>query len=208
MSDRETVFDALSEGHLNLLARRLGPFSRRSILDVGCGDGAWVQSLHRRGANVKGLDDAGKLSPHAELIHCGSPAASIPFAAHTFALVLLRGTGLFSSRTEGPEITIALANLLSCLKPRGRLVVPCLAADDEIIALWQQRLNPFPVQFRTRQLSGGLKAVLTFAKLFGRDYRVTTIEFSLGRKPISRLEWHRLAREAVMSRMQQPPAAA
>lgn len=208
MLDRESVFDVLTPGHVDLLARRMGAFSGRSILDVGCGDGSDVLRLHKRGASIKGLEDLHKSSPDCERIHCGSPAAEIPFAVHAFDVVLLRGTQLFSSMQEGPELTIALANLLSCLKPRGRLVIPYRHVDERILACWREQLAPFSVSPRVRPLTGGLWAMLTLAKLRGKDFRMTAIEFPLGRKPVSRLEWHRLARESVMSRLRNPPAAA
>ena len=208
MSDRKIIFPELKQGHINLLARRYGAFTRRSILDVGCGDGVWVQQLRRRGALISGLDDQQQGSDQEGVIHRGSPAASIPFAAQSCDVVLIRGTALFRHPEGNPEITIALANLLSCLKPKGRLVIPVSGPEDPATDLWKRRLDPFPVRDRMKTWSGGLIAWLTLASLFGRDHRVTVQEFVIGRKPISRLEWHRLARKAVLSAMQSPPAAA
>ncbi len=42
--------------HMRVVASRLGRLECRSILDVACGSGEWLQELHKRGANVSGID--------------------------------------------------------------------------------------------------------------------------------------------------------
>ena len=204
MSAQSAVVSDLTFEQLNLIARRYGAFSGKPLLDVGCGDGRLTQMLHQRGARIQGLHDRG-YTESSPIVSLGSPAASIPFPAQSFRTVLVRGCQTFLPGADHAETTIALANLLSCLNVRGLLVIP-VADPEACLPHWVRRLEPFPLTVRTRKLSGGLRSILTLARLFGRDARVSVIEFRLDARPMSRLEWHRSAREAVLGR-QQPTAA-
>ncbi|WP_437204160.1 methyltransferase domain-containing protein [Planctomicrobium sp. SH664] len=198
----------LSAGQLQFLARKYGAAAGRLFVDVGCGDGSGLLALKQRGMNVLGMDEKQNgAQAGSDLISLGSPAASIPWGAHSVDTILFRGTSSYSAGPFSPERMIALANLGSSLKARGALVIPLAAVNDPSAAEWQSQLQTFPGEFRVRTVSTGLLEKITLAFLFRGLHSVAVAEFRVGRSPVSRLEWHRLAREAVMQRMQ-PPAAA
>lgn len=198
---------ALSNKELDLIARRLGGFSGLAFVDVGCGAGQWVRQQHARGRRISGMEDrAVPDASAAGIIASGSPAAAIPWPAHSLDVILFRGTSAFTAAAFSPERMIAFANLASSLKANGRLIIP-LKQDIAEGAYWQQQLQIFPGDFRIRTLTSGLRGLLTFQFLFGGMARIDVAEFRVKRKTTSRLEWHRLAREAVLSRAT-PPAAA
>lgn len=207
MPDRSAVAHLdLTKKQYFFLARKLGCFSNRPLLDVG-GDGLWISELVRRGAKLHGIiDQSAENLP--ETVSVGSPAGSIKPAAHSMHRVLVRDLEVFQENRVGPETTIALANLLSCLKPRGRMIIPVASIDDEEFVLWKERLAGFPGKLNQRILKTGLGDYLSLAFLLRGIHQISVLEFILNRKPVSRLEWHRLAREAVMQRMQRSPAAA
>lgn len=209
MPEGEGIFpSSLSDRQLDRIARSCGGGTGKRILDVGCGEARWVARRLHRGQPASGLEDRHPANQErAEGIHIGSPAASIPFPSHSCHMVLLRGTALFSRTEDGPEVTIALANLLSCLKPKGRLVIPLGNDVRNVVALWTERLHPFPVRTRQREISSGWVEKLTLVHLIFSAPPVSVLEYRIGRKPISRLEWHRLAREAVLERARPSEAA-
>ena len=83
--------------HLRRLAMRFEPWQGKSILDVGCGTGAWLKTVAERGAMPTGIDisqvalDACRRAlPHAEL-HCGR-AEKLPFGDHQFDFISCLGS--------------------------------------------------------------------------------------------------------------------
>jgi len=202
----------LSLGQWTLIARKLGAFSGKPVADVGCGDGQWVTSANARGATLLGMEEKLAASgPSHEKITVGSPSAAVPWESHSLDAILLRGTSLMQSPRYSPELMIGLANLGSSLKANGRLVIPLLSSNpqeiDAELTRWKSQLSIFPGTFRTRQLSTGMMGYLTLAFLFGKTAQVNVIEFHVSRKVVSRLEWHKLARTAVMSHMNNPAVA-
>lgn len=199
---------ALSVGQLHLIARKYGVLSGRSLADVGCGDGGWVRKLRQRGCKITGMEEpALSIGVGDDAVTIGSPAATVPWGSHTLDSVLLRGTRARDVEQASPEGMIALANLGSSLKPKGRLLIPVAEAGAAEIQFWQDQFRAFPGTVRVRTITSGLRAYLTLGFLFGFNYRVVLVEYRAPRRQISRLEWHRLARAAFLSRMQ-PPAAA
>ena len=188
------------------LTRKLGCFSKRPVLDLGA-NGTWATDVARRGGTIQAIvDDAADAPP--EGITVGSPTGSIPQPVHSIHRILIRDLSLFESDEVTPETSIAIANLLSCLKPRGRMVIPVAELEGSEQQLWTERLHGFPGRLTTRVYKTGLIDTLSLMFLFRGKHEIPVIEFTVERKPISRLEWHRLAREAVMQRMQKSPAAA
>lgn len=197
----------LSQGQLNLIARKMGVFSGKTFVDVGCGNGEWLSSLHARGLKVSGMEEKGRTTAAAsDWLHLGSPGAAVPWEAHTQDTVLFRGTSLFDAKEFSPELMIGLANLGSSLKPHGRLIIPVQSQSpqdlEQELTRWKNQLSVFPGTFRSRLLTNGLMGYLTLAFLFGGNHQISIIEFQVYRKVESRLTWHRLAREAVMAHMQ------
>lgn len=198
----------LSAGQLHLIARKYGVFAGRALADVGCGHGDWLRKLRQRGCMVTGMEEP-PLAPEAgnDAVTIGTPSATVPWGSHTLDCVLLRGTRARDVQPTSPEGMIALANLGASLKPKGRLLIPVTDAGAAEIGFWQDQFRAFPGTVRVRTLTSGLRAYLTLGFLFGFNYRVVLVEYRAPRQQISRLEWHRLARAAYLSRIQ-PPAAA
>ena len=73
------------------LIRRYAPLEDRTILDIGCGLGAYVQAFRRFSQDVHGVDiDEEKIiegSRHLPNL-CVAPAESLPYAQGTFDVVL------------------------------------------------------------------------------------------------------------------------
>jgi SAM-dependent methyltransferase len=83
-------------GHLRRLAKKLGPWNDRKLLDVGCGTGDWLMAAAACGAIPAGVDISQKALnvcrhalPGAEL-HCG-PAETLPFGDHVFDCISCLG---------------------------------------------------------------------------------------------------------------------
>jgi len=196
----------LSPGQLSLLAKRYGVTNGTSLLDVGCGDGSWVLKLRAQGLNIQGIEERHRTTaPPTEAIAIGSPAASLPGSAHSLDRVLFRGTGLFSASAFDPELMIALANMGSMLKPHGRLVIP--TRNEAEIERWTSMLSIFPGTVRVRRLSSGLSAYLTLAFLFGGMHQINVVDLNVQDRQVSRLEWHKIAREAVLKQTRPAEAA-
>ena len=195
----------LSVPELNLLARRLGCFSGRHVLDVSADSAAWVLQTQQRKGTISGIVDVADST--GEGLTCGSPAASISHSAHTVNCVLIRDNSIFAQSSTTVEMTIALANLLSCLKSRGRVVIP-VTDLDQARSIWTRRLEGFPGTLRAREIKTGILDYLTLAILFRGIHQIPVLEFTIGRKLLSRLQWHQLAREAVLNRHASSNAAA
>lgn len=196
----------LTKKQFYFLGRKLGCFSKRPVLDLGA-DGTWTAELAHRGAAIQGIVDQ-QSDDLPEVISVESPTGSIAQEVHSIHRILVRDLSLFENDEVTPETTIALANLLSCLKPRGRMVIPVTDPEGNEHALWTERLQGFPGRLTTRVYKTGLFDKLSLLFLFRGKHEIPVLEFTVERKPISRLEWHKLAREVVMQRMQNSPAAA
>ncbi len=122
-----------------LLVELLGPVSGKTLLDIGCGDGALAAVLARQGAHVTGLDAdpvmlaaarqrAGRESTPFQLIEGRSEA--LPFDDDAFDITLAV-TSLCFVRDAG----CAVAEMARALKPGGRLVI----GDLGCWSLWAMR---------------------------------------------------------------------
>jgi len=83
--------------HSRLIARRLGPVAGKTVLDVACGRGEWLQCLHSKGARVSGIDLSERAigicrrqMPEGDF-HCG-PAETLPFESGSFDIVSCLGS--------------------------------------------------------------------------------------------------------------------
>jgi SAM-dependent methyltransferase len=194
---------------------RNGLFRARRVLDVGCEDGRLVRFLQAQGRQAAGIDDRAGVDPllsGVTDVHHGSLAGGFPFAPHHFDAILVRGSRTYSGDLTNPEASIATANLLSSLRPRRRaLFLATELAGDESRDRWieglQTHLAPFPGTVEVARYEDGWEKWLSLEWLIGRHREIdlTLVTFTAARKPVSRLEWHQLARQAVMSRLR--PAA-
>lgn len=207
MADQSMVATTVStKKQFLFLIRKLGGFSKRPVLDVS-ESGEWHAEVVRRGGSLQSIvDDSDQESSEHLLV--GSPAGSIGVAAHTMQRILVRDSLVFRESNVTPEMTIALANLLSSLKSRGKLVIPVAGDIDVAKEVWKARLAGLPGKMSQRVYKTGLLSYLNLTFLMRGIHNVQVLEFTVDRKVLSRLEWHRLAREAVMQRMQQSSAAA
>ena len=110
-----------------LLFELLGSVAGKTLLDVGCGDGALASELARRGAIVTGLDaDSVMIAAarrHAEIdgtqLHLvEGQAERLPFNDTAFDLVVAVTVLCFVRDAER-----AFAEMARVLKPGGRLVI-------------------------------------------------------------------------------------
>lgn len=180
----------------------------RSILDVGCEDGRLVASLQARGKRAAGIDDRAGLPTalaNAAEIHQRSIAGGFPFPQHQFDLILIRHAKVYSGDLTAAESFIATANLLSSLKPRRRAVVLLQPGDDPAaidsrIAMWRTHLAHFSGEVTVAPYVDGRERYLSLEWLLGRhrDINLTLLTVVTPRKAVSRLEWHKQAREAVL----------
>lgn len=194
---------------------RTGVFSARRILEVGCEDGRLVHLLQAQGRQAAGIDDRPGLDPLPAGLadtHHRSLAAGFPFAPHHFDAIVIRGSKVYSGDLLNPEASIATANVLSSLAPRRKAIFLAqhLAGEmplDAWIASLQAHLAPFPGAVEVSPYVDGWEKWLSLEWLIGRqrDVDLTLVTFTAARKSVSRLEWHQLARQAVMGHLR--PAA-
>lgn len=193
------------------LTRRYRLTSTSKLLDIGV-DGHIVDGLRARGVTAFGLFDgaAPPRDPYANqpaliempqrqpaVLHQGTP-----FPAQSFECVLLRQTKTYDGSLSSPEACTATANLLASLKPGGVLLWCVPVSRDELAS----HLSAFPGQPQPIKLgTGGMAGALLRTIGIGRNSGLPAVEYRLPKEPISRLEWHRIARQAVMS-AQQPAA--
>ncbi len=191
--------------------RRYQLQSTSKLLDVS-GAGDVVSGFRARGMTAFGIYDgaAPPRDPYAtqpQLIEIPErqPAVlhqGIPFPAHSFDCVLLRETNTYTGSLSSPEACTATANLLASLKPGGVLLW-CVPVPRDLLAA---HLSAFPGQPQNLTLgTGGIGGALLRLVGIGRNSGQPAVEFRLPKESISRLDWHRMARQAVMAA--QKPAA-
>ena len=118
------ITDALEQ---QLLFELLGSVADKTLLDVGCGDGALASELARRGAIVTGLDAdpamiaAARRRTQTEITQLHlieGQAERLPFGGEAFDCVLAVTVLCFVRDAER-----AVAEMARVLKPGGRLVI-------------------------------------------------------------------------------------
>lgn len=118
------ITDALEQ---QLILELLGSVAGKTLLDVGCGDGAFTAELARRGALVTGLDpdpvmiaaarqrDKGKTT---QLRLIQGRVEALPFHDNSFDYTLSVTTLCFVQEAQR-----AITEMARVLKPGGRLVI-------------------------------------------------------------------------------------
>lgn len=117
-----------------LLFELLGPVTGKTLLDVGCGDGALASELARRGAVVTGVDPdpamiaaarrrAAKENVQLRLVEAKSEV--LPFRDHEFDCILVVAALCFV-----PDANLAIAEIARVLKPGGQLIIGELGSQS------------------------------------------------------------------------------
>ena len=137
----------------------------------------------------------------------GDVAGGMPVSAHSVDCVILRSAKTFLAGLATPEALLGAANLLSCLKPKGSLII--IDQPAETLAAWQGLLAAFPVKISKTEYKDGLGWWLSFQWLRGSaQIQLPFLRVEIGPEAISRLQWHRLVRELMMKRAQATAKAA
>ena len=184
---------------LKSLARTAHVQTGGTVLEVGPLRPDAMQDWAKLGLTSTALTDTAPSvpSPPGQVL-IGDVAGGMPVTAHSVDCVILRTAKTFQAGLTSPESLLGAANLLSCLKPNGSLLV--LAPPD--LNAWKDLLSAFPVKVSEGQYHDGLMYWLTFQFLIGRQIQLPFLRAEIGKDAISRLQWHRLVRELVMKRMQ------
>ena len=179
------------------------------VLDLGCGDGSLVDLLNDLGYDAAGLSDMAEADEDRG-IHRGVLANSVPFAAGEADVAIVRDIDAYAEDLDGLETLISSANLLSCLRPLGRVVflreesvAPMGSGQTARQAELETHFERFPCRVQTMSRGEGLGRFFSPAFLLGRRPRAgaSVVTVQVPKKPVSRLEWHGYAREAAMSGM-------
>ncbi len=118
-------FEALRD-HALRTAARLGVGPKASVLEIGCGAGAFLLPIAKTGASVTGIDiSAGHLAVARQAIPNGrfsaGDAVSLPFADAAFDIVI--GGACFLYLDSRRDAEAALSEAIRVMKPGGRGVV-------------------------------------------------------------------------------------
>lgn len=125
------ITDALEQ---QLLFDVLGSVAGKTLLDVGCGDGAFALKLAQRGAVVIGLDpDPAMIAAarqrarieNVQLRLIVGKSEALPFPNSEFDLVLAVAALCFV-----PDAERAIAEMARVLKPGGRLIIGELSSQS------------------------------------------------------------------------------
>lgn len=171
-----------------------------SVLEVGPVRPSALTDWQSIGIQVTAFTDtAPEIPTTPDQVLIGDVASGMPIAAHTIDCVLLRSARTFSAGLQTPESLLGSANLLSCLKPGGALIVA--GAESGTIEDWNHQLSRFPVRVSRCEFQDGLGFWLSMKWLRGeKKLQLSFLLVEIGREAMSRLQWHRMVREMVMKR--------
>lgn len=104
------------DGRLDRALEALAPYAGRRLLDVGCGQGFWVERYRAAGADAVGVEPDPDLRG-SEHVLAGS-AEHLPFAEASFDVVHARFAYFF-----GPGAQAGLDEVMRVLRPGGVFLV-------------------------------------------------------------------------------------
>ena len=206
LDDLTTVTSGAWPRHLLrhlLLDHEAGIGSR--VLHVGSDGGELVRFLTHLGLQAVQLDDnpvqlsvsRDDVSPVAEVRHA-SPVEGVPFDEQTFDLVIVDRLHAWGRTLNAPEALLAAAQLLSCVRPGGFLVVPRRSGSEEFhtcgghtAACHADLLARFPREVSTVCLPDGLARSETWSWVLGRRPRPghSVVSVKTPAEPIPRNTW-------------------
>ena len=167
------------------------------VLHVGCGNGEVVGLLRQSNIEAYGLFDG---PPRERTSDAEAPEVqptivhqSIPFPAQSFEAVVLQRASSYDGLLSTPEACTATANLLAILKPDG-VLIDCGTHD---FGAMQQHLDQFPGKGSQLMLGTGGLLHLSLRLCGLAKPGLPALKYVIPHEPISRLEWHRIARQAV-----------
>ncbi len=179
-----------------------------AVLEVGPVRASAMPDWIALGLQPLALTDSAPSTPTAPgQVLIGDVAGGMPVSAHSVDCVILRSARTFRAGLGTPEALLGAANLLSCLKPNGSLLI--LGQPGESLQGWQELLTAFPIQLSQSEYRDGLGWWLSLQWLKGSpQVQLPVLRAEIGKGGLSRLQWHRLVRELIMKRMQAPRADA
>jgi SAM-dependent methyltransferase len=187
------------------------------VLEVGCGRGESLALLAGKKIDAYGFDlgaASGLLAPKSQFAF-GSLSSAMSYPQHHFDAVIVRPMPSFRGELATAEHYVATANLLSCVKPGGRMIIvePSAGRDgataEEWIARWTRQLEAFSVEKKVATYrDGGLMQALFGWLRKGPKLDLALIQIAIPQTAVSRLEWHRQARSAAMPKTRNSRKAA
>jgi SAM-dependent methyltransferase len=178
------------------------------VLEVGCGRGESLALLAGRKIDAYGFDlgaASGPLLAPKSQFAFGSLSSAMSYPQHHFDLVVVRPMPSFRGEIATAEHYVATANLLSCVKAGGRMIIvePAAGRDNATAAEWTERWNRQLEAFTVEKKSSAYRDGGLMLALFGwlkkqPKLDLQLVQIAIPEKPVSRLEWHRQARAAVM----------
>ena len=191
---------------LQSLARQARVRAGGAVLEVGPVRPTAMPDWTSLGFVPTALTDSAPSTPTAPgQVLIGDVAGGMPVTAHSVECVVLRTAKTFRNGLGTPESLLGAANLLSCLKPNGSLLV--IGQPGESLQRWQELLSAFPIQVSQSEYRDGLMYWLSFQWLKGSaQVQMPILQAEIGKDATSRLQWHRLVRELIMKRAQAVPA--
>lgn len=197
---------------LRLLNSQGLPLGSR-ILVVGCGRGELISFLDEMSFDVEGVDDSAeavavsrKILPRFD-IRFVRLSEALPVNDHQFDLVLVQDVATYQGNLLDGGARKATANMLSCLKPRGRLVFirRSLGRWEELTPheerCWTRHLACFPGDVQVSHYPDSWLARipqwLVRRQTPQPGYYTVTIECPL--QLITRAEWLDYARRGAMT---------
>ena len=192
---------------LKSLARTARLRSGGAVLEVGPVRATAMPDWTSIGVQPTALTDSAPSIPtQPGQVLIGDVAGGMPVSAHSVDCVVLRSAKTFTAGLGTPEALLGAANLLSCLKPQGSLLV--VGQPGESLQAWHELLSAYPVQVSQADYKDGIGYWLSLQWLKGSaQIQMPVLRAEIGKEAISRLQWHRLVRELIMKRVQPAKAA-
>jgi SAM-dependent methyltransferase len=188
------------------------------VLEVGCGRGESLALLAGKKIDAFGFDlgaASGQLLAPKSQFAFGSLSSAMSFPQHHFDAVIVRPMPSFRGEMATAEHYVATANLLSCVKAGGRMIIvePTEGRDGatsaEWLARWNRQLEAFTIEKKVGSYKDGglMQALFGFLKK-GPKLDLQLVHVSIPQTAVSRLEWHRQARAAAMPKTRNSRKAA